>query len=160
MPQVLRRRKLYVDALGLEDHANLTAHIVRITGDVKSHDGSAPSDRNHQSGEDAKQRRFPAAIRPQQSEKFGAPNIEGHTVQSRAVTIPMHDIFYRNNNGLNREVVLGANHSKWKFGSHTLFYDETLSNGFHAATGLRVWPGTGCSNGTGTCRHTLSLIHI
>jgi hypothetical protein len=92
MPEILGGGQLYVDALGLEDHTDLAAQAVGVAGNIKSHDLGVSTNWNHQSGEDAKQRRLSAAIRSQQSEEFGLTHIEGDTVQRGAITIMMHDI--------------------------------------------------------------------
>src|SRR5271157_1784028 len=99
MPEILGGGQLHVDALGLEDHTDLAAQTVGVAGNIESHDLGSSAYRNHQGGEDAKQRRLSTAIRSQQSEEFGLTHIEGDTVQRGAITITMHDILNRNNRG-------------------------------------------------------------
>jgi hypothetical protein len=132
MPEILGRSELHIDALGLEDHTDLAAQTVGVPGNIKSHDLGSPAYRNHQGGQDAKQRRLSTAIRSQQSEEFGLMHIEGDTVQRGAITITMHDILHRNNRGPYSEVGLRASYSKWSFRSHRLFYDETLASGLRS----------------------------
>jgi hypothetical protein len=132
MPEILGGGQFHVDALRLEDHTDLAAQTVGVAGNIKSHDFGSPAYRNHQGGEDAKQRRLSAAIRSQQSEEFGLTHIEGDTVQRGAITITMHDILNRNNSGPYSEFGLGAGHSKWSFRSHRPFYDEMLAGGLRS----------------------------
>src|SRR5580692_7462847 len=129
MPEILSSREFNVDAWCLEDHSNVAAKTVRVTGDVEPHNLGAPANRNHESGKYAKQRGFSAAIRPQQSEEFGPTHIEGDAIQRSSVTITMHDIAHGNNDWLDSEIGLRSVNCEWSFESHRLFYDETLSSG-------------------------------
>src|SRR5580692_6515862 len=142
MPEILSSREFNVDAWCLEDHSNVAAKTVRVTGDVEPHNLGAPANRNHESGKYAKQRGFSAAIRPQQSEEFGATHIEGDAIQRSSVTITMHDIAHGNNCRLDGDFGLGTSDSKWGLGGHRLFYDEIPLGGTHAAIGFRVRLGT------------------
>src|SRR5579872_407356 len=102
MPKVLSGGQLHVDALRLENHANLSSQIIRVTSDIKTHNRSVPAYRNHQRGEDAKQRGLTAAVGSKQSEKFGVTNVEGCAVESCAVAITMHDILHRDDGRFGR----------------------------------------------------------
>jgi len=96
-------------------YADLAAQIVGVAGDVESHNRGVPAYRNHQRGEDAKQRGLSTAIRSQQPEEFGGMNVEGNTVKSGAVAITMHDILHRNHSGGESKVGFSAGHSIWSF---------------------------------------------
>src|SRR5271165_1223508 len=96
MPQVLISRQLRIDALGLEDNANLPAETGRILRRIATHDHGAPASRDHQRRENPKKRRLPAAVRTEQTEQLGRTNVERHAVQCRAVLIAVNHVLYRN----------------------------------------------------------------
>src|SRR5579863_3108625 len=142
MPEVLGRGQLHINTLRLENYANLPPQIVRITRDIEAHDRSASPDRNHQRGEDAKQRGLAAAIGSQQPEKFGVTNIKRHAVQSSAVAVMMNNILDRNHGGRDGDFGIRAGYSEWSFGGHSLFYDEKLSLGLRSDRfSCSVWNG-------------------
>src|SRR5579863_10435682 len=154
VPKILCGGEFHVDALSLEDYANLATQIVGIARYVESHDLGAPAGWNHQRGKIAKQRCFAATIWAQQSKQLSGPNVERHTIQRGTVTITVHNILHRNNRWLNRNVCFRAGDRVWCFGSHRLFYDEIEFSAVHAAIAFRVPSGTRSSNNTGTCRQT------
>src|SRR5271170_1019467 len=47
MPEILGSRKLYVDALRLEDYANMAARTVRVAGNVEPHNFCTSANWNH-----------------------------------------------------------------------------------------------------------------
>src|SRR5579872_4790217 len=129
MPKVLSGGQLDVDTLCLENHANLSSQIIRVTSYIKTHNRSVSAYWNHQRGEDAKQRGLTAAVGSKQSEKFGVTNVEGCAIESSALAITMHDILHRDDGRFGRGFGIRTSDSQWSFGGHRLFYDEMLSCG-------------------------------
>src|SRR5580692_10691250 len=112
MPEVLGCSEFYIDALRLEDHTDLAAQTVGVAGNIESHNLSAPANRDHQSREYAKQRGLSAAVRSQQPEEFRATHIEGNTIQSGSIAIPMHNIAHGNDRRFDSEIGLRAGDSE------------------------------------------------
>src|SRR5438045_7136845 len=96
MPEILISRQLGIDALRLEHDSDLAAKAGGILRGVAAHDQSAAAGRNHQRRKNAEQRRFAAAVGPQQPKQFRRPYVEAHTVQSCAALVPVNEILNRN----------------------------------------------------------------
>ena len=97
MHQVFRRSELHIDALCLEDNANLVPQTIRISCYIVAKNYRAPSHRNHQGGENSKQSGFAAAIRPQQPKQFCWLHIKRYAVQRSAIVVPVNHVLYGNN---------------------------------------------------------------
>ena len=76
MPQIFVCRQFHVDALRLEDDADLAAQPCRLFRRVKSHDDSAAAARHHQGRKNAEQGGLAAAIGAEQSKQFGVTHVE------------------------------------------------------------------------------------
>ena len=112
MPQILGGRELDVDALGLEDDADLAAQAAGSCAASQPMIGGAAAAGNHQRGENAKQRGLAAAIGPEQAEQFCGAHVEGDAVQRGAVPIAMDQILYGNNGRAEAGVTSGAASAK------------------------------------------------
>src|SRR5215472_16418496 len=93
MPEIFFRGELDVDALCLEDDADLAAEAVGIFGGVGAENDGAASARKHQGRENAEERSFAAAVWAEQAEQFGGAHVEGHVVEGGAVLVFMDDVF-------------------------------------------------------------------
>ena len=98
--QVLFRRELDVDALLLEDHADLAANLAGLFGDVVAHDERAAAGGNHERREDAEGRGLAAAVGAEQSEDLGGANIERNARQGGAVAVLMAKVLQLNDGRL------------------------------------------------------------
>ena len=94
--QVFFGGELDVDALFLEDHADLVADSAGVLGDIASHDERASAGRNHQRRENAKRRGLAAAVGAQQAKNFRRTNFERHARQRGAVTVLMAQVLQLN----------------------------------------------------------------
>src|SRR6266568_1206652 len=137
MPQIFRRRQFQVNALRLEDHADLSPQPAGISGSIVSENDSSPAYRNHQRGKDAEHRRLATAVLTEQAEQFRRADIEGDSVQRRAFSITVHEVPHRNDRGSFRFYLgIGPNYGEGRHvGDQRLFYDERairsdLSDGF------------------------------
>ena len=92
MPEIFIGRELGVDALRLENDANVTAKRARLADGVESGDGRAAGSRDHQCGEDAEESGLAAAVGAKQSEEFGGANVERDAVEGGAILITVHQI--------------------------------------------------------------------
>ena len=90
--QVLFRRKLDVDALRLEDHADVAAHQRRLARHIVPHDQRASARGQHQGRENAEGGGFAAAVGAKQAEDLGGAHIEGNAGQRHAVSVLMAQI--------------------------------------------------------------------
>ena len=76
--QVLFGGEFHVDALRLEDHADVAAHQRGLAGDIVAHDQRASAGGQHQGRENAEGRGLAAAVGAEQAEDLGRPHIERH----------------------------------------------------------------------------------
>ena len=99
MPQIFRRRQLYVYTLGLEHDTDMTAQFVRIFRGVISENDGTSADWNHQRRKNAKHRGLAAAVRPEQSKQLGMTNVKRNAVQSSVIAIAVHEVLNGNRCG-------------------------------------------------------------
>jgi hypothetical protein len=92
MPKIFVGGQLYIDARRLEDDADVAAQSSGLANSVESGDGGAAGRGNHERGKDPEQRRLAAAIRAEQSEQFGRPDLERNAIQGGAVLVAMDEI--------------------------------------------------------------------
>ena len=96
MPEILIGGQFRIDALGLENDADLAAKAGGILRRVAAHNESAPAGGNHQRGKNAEERRLTAAVWTEQSEQFCGTNIEGNAIQSRAGLVFVDEVLNGN----------------------------------------------------------------
>ncbi len=101
--QVLLRRELDVDALGLEDHADVAPNQRRLARDIVSHDQGATARRQHQSRENAEGCGLAAAVGAEQTENLRGANIERHTGQRDAIAVLMAKSLQLNDGSLQQK---------------------------------------------------------
>ena len=106
VPQIFGGGQLHIDALGLEDHADLAAQFVGLFRRVKSHDHGAAAARHHQGRKNAEHRGLAAAVGSEQSKQFGVAHVERNAVQRGATVIAMDQILDRDYSGNGRRDVL------------------------------------------------------
>ena len=87
--QVLFRRELDVDALGLEDYADVAAHQRGLARDIVSHDQGAAAGRKHQRRKNAERCRLAAAVGAQQAEDLRGTHIERDAGQRDTIAVLM-----------------------------------------------------------------------
>ena len=104
MPKVLVRGELQVHALSLEHDSDLTAECGRILSGVAAHRQGSTGGRDHQCGENAKQRGLAAAVRTQKTEDFCGTDIERDAVQRRTILVLMDEVL-DGNDGLGGRTV-------------------------------------------------------
>src|SRR4051812_27866666 len=91
MAQVLGCTELHVNTLRLKHHSDVATHRIGRRGDMCAHDLGIATTRQHQCGENAKQRSFAAAVGTKQSEYLCRTNIERDIVERKAVAITVSD---------------------------------------------------------------------
>ncbi len=99
MPEVLVGGELGIDALGLEDDADVTAQGSGLPDGVKAGDGGAAGRRHHERGKNAEESGFSAAVRTEQTKKLGGADVERDAVERGAVLVTM-DKVANDNDGL------------------------------------------------------------
>src|SRR5205823_14333853 len=95
MAQVLGSGELHVNALGLKYDANFSPQLTRVAGGIVSQDERASTDRHHERGKNSEHRGLAAAVRPQQSKKFGWPHVERYPFQCGAIVVAVHELAHR-----------------------------------------------------------------
>lgn len=91
MPEVFVGGELWVNALGLEDDANVAAQGSGLVDGVKAGDRGAAGSGDHERGKNAEESGFAAAVRAEEAEEFGGANVEGDAVERGAVLIAMDE---------------------------------------------------------------------
>ncbi len=92
MPEVFVGGELGVNALGLEDDADVAAQRSGLANGVEAGDRGAAGSGDHERGKDAEQSGLAAAVRAEQSEKFGGANVEGDAVEGGAILVAMDEV--------------------------------------------------------------------
>src|SRR5215471_5600569 len=105
--QIFGCSELYVDALCLKNHADVTAHLIGFLRGVVSHNDSASTDGDHQCRKNSKQGGFAAAIRSKQAEQLSRTHVERDAIQSCAILVTMNDSFNRDD-GISRCMTYGS----------------------------------------------------
>ena len=100
--QVLFRCELDVDALLLEDDADLAANFAGFFGDIVSHDERAAAGGNHQCREDAKGRSLAASVGAEQSKDLRRANLKRNACQRCALAVLMAQVLQLNDRGCRR----------------------------------------------------------
>jgi hypothetical protein len=95
--EVLLDSQFPVQTLRLEDHSDFAADLGRITNNVDAGDCSAALRRGEHRGENAKQRRLPAAIGAEQAEGGSGGDTEADMGKRCSLSVLMSQVFYRNN---------------------------------------------------------------
>lgn len=99
MPEIFVGGELGVDALGLENDADVAAKRSGLANRVEASDHGAAGSRNHERGKNAEESGFTAAVRTEETEEFGGANVERDAVERDAVLIAMHEVV-NGNDGL------------------------------------------------------------
>jgi hypothetical protein len=102
MPEILVGGEFRIDALGLEDDADVAAQGSGLVNRVQASDGGAAGSRDHERGENSEQSSLAAAVWAKEAEEFGGANVEGDAVKRDAVLVAMHQVA-NGNDGLGRE---------------------------------------------------------
>jgi len=97
MPEIFVGGEFFVDTLGLEDHANLTANCARFTCRIRSHDHRAACAGNHQRRKNSEKGGLAAPVRTEQTEEFSGSDVERNVVEGGSTVVPMDDVLNRNN---------------------------------------------------------------
>src|SRR4051812_11452793 len=119
--------ELYVDALGLEDDADLASKSVGIGSGIVAHDDGASAHRKHESRKNTEHRGLAATVGAEQAEDLGLAHVEADAVESSASVVLVTEV-------LNADYGLGSLGDRihdginLPFGEHMLFYD-TATNG-------------------------------
>src|SRR5208282_376466 len=103
MPEVLVGGELEVDALGLEDDADMAAQRSGLANGVEAGDGGAAGSGDHEGGKYAEESGLAAAVRAEKAEKFGGVNVEGDAIERGAVLIAVDEVA-NDNDGLASEL--------------------------------------------------------
>lgn len=123
MPQVLVGGEFRVDALALEDHADLAAQLGGLFGGVETCYNSPTRSGNHERGKNSEERGFSAAVGAEQAEEFRGTNVKGNSVESRTVFIAMDEVLNGDYRGLSRGGTCGDCFLKCgHVGRHRVFY--------------------------------------
>jgi hypothetical protein len=103
MPEVFVGGELRVDALGLENDADVAAQGSGLANRVQASDGGAAGGRDHERGENAEERCFAAPVWTEEPEEFGGADFERDAVERDAILVAMHQVVNGNgNDGLGR----------------------------------------------------------
>ena len=92
MPEVFVGGELGVDALGLEDNADVAAHGSGLADGVEAGDGGAAGSGDHERGKNSKESGLAAAVRAEQAEEFGGTNVERDAVKRGAVLVAVDEV--------------------------------------------------------------------
>ena len=90
--QVLFRRQLDVDALRLEDDADIAPHQCRLARYIVAHDQGASAGGHHQGRENAEGRGFAAAVGAEQAENLGGTHLEGDASQRDSISVLVAEV--------------------------------------------------------------------
>src|ERR1035437_3043596 len=101
MPEIFIRGELGIDALGLEDDANVAAPRSGLANRVQPSDHGAAGSRDHERGKNSEQSSLAAAVWTEETEEFGGANVERDAVERDAILVAMHEIV-KGNDGLGR----------------------------------------------------------
>ncbi len=93
MPQVLCRGEFQIDRLGLKNHSNPSANLIRLLGGVKTRNQCAAARRQHERGKNPEQCCLAAAVRAKQPKDFARCYIERNAFECRALAIAVAYIF-------------------------------------------------------------------
>src|SRR4051794_12040586 len=99
MHQVFGCRELHVNALLLKHHSNIPPNIAWIRDDAPVADAGIATGGFHQSGENAEQSRFTAAVRTKQAKDLGFGDGKRSSIESGAITIAVYDLLDRDRGG-------------------------------------------------------------
>src|ERR1035441_5484544 len=81
MPEVFVGGEFRIDALGLEDDANVAAQGSGLANGVQARDGGAAGGRDHERGKNAEESGLAAAVRTEETEEFSGVNFERDAVE-------------------------------------------------------------------------------
>src|ERR1019366_265758 len=101
MPEVFVGGEFRIDALGLEDDANVAAQGSGLANGVQARDGGAAGGRDHERGKNAEESGLAAAVRTEETEEFSGVNFERDAVERDAILVAMHQVA-NGNDGLGR----------------------------------------------------------
>ena len=103
--QVLGHRQCLIEALRLEHYADCAAHGGGIARDIVTGNFGAAAGGRHHGGEDAEERGFPAAVRPQQAEDLACLDFEVDIRKRQARSVLMAQVLGENHNpGLSNSI--------------------------------------------------------
>src|ERR1051326_6747382 len=94
--EVFLRRQFHVNALRLEDDADLFAQVRSVARSIESGDDRASSAGQHKRGKDAEHSRLAAAVGSKKSKDLGAIDVEADPVQGGSIAVKMAKIFHAN----------------------------------------------------------------
>ena len=92
MPEVFVGGEFGVNALGLEDDADVAAQGSGLPNSVEAGDRGAAGSRDHECGKNPEESGLAAAVWAEKAEEFGGTNVEGNAVKRSAVLIAMDEV--------------------------------------------------------------------
>src|SRR5579862_6341429 len=107
VPQILVGGKFGIDALRLEDDADLAPQTGWILRRIAAHHEGAAGGGNHQGGKNPKQRGLAAAVGTEQAEQFRRTHVERDAVERGAIFVAVNEILYGNDGGCGGVVRVG-----------------------------------------------------
>src|ERR1700675_4415573 len=99
MTEVFVGGEFGVDALGLEDDADVAAQGSGLANGVEAGDRGAARSRDHECGKNAEKSGLAAAVRAEEPEEFGGAHVEGNAFERGAVLIAMDKVANGNDGG-------------------------------------------------------------
>ncbi len=92
MPEIFVGGKFEIDALGLEDDADVSPHGSGLVHGVEAGDGGAAGSRDHERGQNSEESGLAAAVRAEQAKELGGSNIKRNAVKRGAILVAMDEI--------------------------------------------------------------------
>jgi hypothetical protein len=90
--EVLANREALVQRRRLEDDAKQAPDVRPVRPHVGAEDADTARGRTHERGDDSEQRRFSAAVRPEQREHFSRADRKAHVFQGDAIPVRVADV--------------------------------------------------------------------
>ena len=92
MPEVFVGGEFGINALGLEDDADVATKGSGLANGVEAGDRSAARGRDHECGKNPEESSLAAAVRSEKAEEFGGAHVEGNAFERGAVLIAMDEV--------------------------------------------------------------------
>ena len=103
MPEIFIGGEFRVDALGLENDADVAAKCFGLANRVQASDHGTAGSRHHERGKNAEQSCLAAAVRAKETEEFGRADVERDAVERDAILVAMHQVA-NGNDGLGSRI--------------------------------------------------------
>ena len=125
VPEIFIGGQFQIDALRLEDDADMPAERSRLANRIQSDNCGAPRTRHHQGRKNPEESSLSAAVRAEQPKQFRGTNVKGNSVERGSILIAVYQVPNCNYSRLGRrsEKFRGSEIKGTRIWGHRLFYD-------------------------------------